>query len=255
MGSLNAMIKQAKSWVGCRESDGTFRKILDAYNSIRPLPRGYKMQDDDSWCAAFVSACAQVSGNITIFPAECSVQRMKEKSRDMGIYHDGMDCRQGDILFYDWDGNGWADHTGIVVETSGSWIKVIEGNKSDAVGYRQVTIGVDYVEGFARPNYMMDASVQSIDEVAQAVIRGDYGDGVERKKNLESTGYNYNTVQTLVNAILAGQTVAKTYYTIRHGDTLSDIAEDYGSTVTDICKWNSIDDPNKIYVGDKIRVK
>lgn len=42
---------------------------------------------------------------------------------------------------------------------------------------------------------------KSIDEVAEAVIRGDYGNGADRKARLESEGYNYSEVQARVNAL------------------------------------------------------
>lgn len=29
--------------------------IVDAYNSIKPLPRGYKLKMSDAWCAGTVS--------------------------------------------------------------------------------------------------------------------------------------------------------------------------------------------------------
>lgn len=40
--------------------------------------------------------------------------------------------------------------------------------------------------------------------VANKVIRGEYGNGAERKRKLESEGYDYNEVQKLVNQILRG---------------------------------------------------
>lgn len=43
---------------------------------------------------------------------------------------------------------------------------------------------------------------KSIDEVAKAVIRGDYGNGSERKKKLEAEGYSYAQVQRRVNQLL-----------------------------------------------------
>lgn len=42
---------------------------------------------------------------------------------------------------------------------------------------------------------------KSITEVAQAVIRGDYGNGADRKAKLESEGYNYSEVQAKVNEL------------------------------------------------------
>lgn len=40
--------------------------------------------------------------------------------------------------------------------------------------------------------------------IANKVIRGEYGNGAERKRRLESEGYSYNEVQKLVNQILRG---------------------------------------------------
>lgn len=39
----------------------------------------------------------------------------------------------------------------------------------------------------------------TIDEVAEKVIRGDYGNGDARRANIEKAGYNYSAVQDLVN--------------------------------------------------------
>lgn len=47
----------------------------------------------------------------------------------------------------------------------------------------------------------------------------------------------------------------KVYYTVKKGDTLSDIAKLYKTTVDKLVKLNSIKNPNVISVGQKIRVK
>ena len=47
----------------------------------------------------------------------------------------------------------------------------------------------------------------------------------------------------------------KVYYTIKKGDTLSKIASTYKTTATKIASLNTIKNPNKISVGQKIRVK
>ena len=48
---------------------------------------------------------------------------------------------------------------------------------------------------------------------------------------------------------------SKQYYTIKYGDTLSGIAAKYGTSVSQLCSWNGIKNANKIYAGQKIRVK
>lgn len=45
------------------------------------------------------------------------------------------------------------------------------------------------------------------------------------------------------------------YYTIRSGDTLSGIAQKFGTTVSALAKLNNISDPDQIYAGSSIRIK
>ena len=48
--------------------------------------------------------------------------------------------------------------------------------------------------------------------------------------------------------------VKYTIYTVKKGDTLSKIAKTYRTSVSKLQKDNGIKDPNKIYVGQKIRI-
>ena len=43
---------------------------------------------------------------------------------------------------------------------------------------------------------------KSIDEVAREVIAGKWGNNPERKRRLESAGYDYNAVQKRVNQLM-----------------------------------------------------
>lgn len=45
------------------------------------------------------------------------------------------------------------------------------------------------------------------------------------------------------------------YYSIKKGDTLYSIARKYNTTMQQICNWNNIKNPDKIFLGQKIRVK
>ena len=89
-------------------------------------------------------------------------------------------------------------------------------------------------------------------EIAKEVIAGKWGNDEDRKKRLTAAGYDYEAVQALVNKTLAGN---KVYYTIKSGDTLSEIAEKYNTTVNQLVSWNGIKNPNLIYPGQKLRVK
>lgn len=96
---------------------------------------------------------------------------------------------------------------------------------------------------------------KSVATLADEVIAGKWGTGKDRQQRLTAAGYDYNAVQKAVNAKLAAKKPAAVYYTVRRGDTLSGIARRYGTTVAAIQKLSGIKNPNKIYVGQKIRIK
>lgn len=98
-------------------------------------------------------------------------------------------------------------------------------------------------------------NLKSVSVVAQEVIDGKWGTGSDRKSKLTAAGYNYNEVQSKVNEILSKKTASKTVtYTVKKGDTLSGIAAKYGTTYQKIAKDNGIKDPNKIAVGQKLKI-
>jgi len=45
------------------------------------------------------------------------------------------------------------------------------------------------------------------------------------------------------------------YHTVKSGDTVSGLAVKYGSTQKQIVSWNKLASADKIYVGQKLRVK
>ena len=50
-----------------------------------------------------------------------------------------------------------------------------------------------------RVNELLSEDKKSIDEIANEVIRGEWGNGEERKKRLRDAGYDYDAVQKRVN--------------------------------------------------------
>lgn len=95
---------------------------------------------------------------------------------------------------------------------------------------------------------------KSNEEIANEVINGAWGNGEDRKKRLTDAGYNYTVVQAIVNKKMADKNQS-VYYVVKRGDTLSGIASKYGTTYQQLAKINGIANPNKIYPGQKIRVK
>ena len=163
MRNIDLVLNQAKSWIGLNEKDGSHKQIIDVYNNHLPRARGYKVKYSDNWCATFVSACA-IKANLTdIIPLECSCGEMIELAKQMNIWNeDGKRSPNvGDIIMYDWDKkDGWPEHVGIVESVSGSTITVIEGNKSDAVGRRTVSVGSTSIRGYVQPKYSGATTIQ-----------------------------------------------------------------------------------------------
>ena len=145
----------ARSLVGLKESDGSHRRVIDAYNSIRPLPRGYQMGDTDPWCAAFVSAVGQLCGLTALLLPECSCPAMTALYRKAGRWQgrEGANPAPGDVVMYDWDGDGVPEHTGLLLSRSGDMLEVAEGNLADAVGIRRIDRKNPAILGFCLPDY------------------------------------------------------------------------------------------------------
>ncbi len=155
------VVSIAESYLHYNESNGSHRTIIDGYNAVKPLPRSYAVTYNDAWCATFVSFVSIKAGLTDIMPRECGCGAMIELYQKLGrwVENDAYVPKAGDIIMYDWDDNGVGDctgypeHVGIVVSVSGSSIKIIEGNKSDSVEYRTITVNARYIRGYCIPNY------------------------------------------------------------------------------------------------------
>ena len=112
--------------------------------------------------------------------------------------------------------------------------------------------GYDYDKVQDKVNSILSIPKKSIETLAREVIEGKWGNGTERKNKLEKAGYDYNKVQDKVNELLESKN-SKTY-TVKSGDTLSEIAEKYNTTVSKIVKDNNIENANLIYPGQKLKI-
>ena len=93
----------------------------------------------------------------------------------------------------------------------------------------------------------------SNEEIAKKVKAGEYGNYPERKERLEAEGYDYETIQKIVNQSYISNPAYQTY-TVKSGDTLSGIAAKYGTTYQEIAKDNGIDNPSIIYPGQVLKI-
>lgn len=109
-------------------------------------------------------------------------------------------------------------------------------------GYRASTVTPPQTDG------------KSIEELANEVIKGLWGNGDTRKNRLTQAGYNYNEVQARVNQKLNNTSSKVITYTVKAGDTLSGIASKYDTTYQKIAEYNNISNPNLIYPNQKIKI-
>lgn len=164
MSSRKEFVNTAVSYIGCKESDGSHRPIIDIYNDHKPLARNYAVKYSDPWCATFVSAMAILCSLTDIIPTECGCGQMIELFQQLDEWqeNDAYIPQPGDVIFYDWDdgGNyantdctGWPEHVGIVESISGSSFKVVEGNISNSVGRRTMEVNGRYIRGYGIPKF------------------------------------------------------------------------------------------------------
>lgn len=224
MRSRTKVVNTVNSFLGLKESDGSYKKIIDIYNDFKgKLPRGTKMQYDWAWCGCTYSAVAILLGYTDIMPIEISCNELIKKAKEMGCWteNDGYVPLPGDGIIYDWqdngvgDNTGWPDHVGIItsVNKDAGYFVVTEGNYNDEVKKRTISINGRYIRGFITPKFDTNtvsskpktpatSAGKDITTIAREVIAGEWGNMPNRQKLLEKAGYNYEEVRKKVNVIL-----------------------------------------------------
>lgn len=150
---IQKLLNKAISYLGAKEPTGD-DQFIEYYNKIT----GAKFALNVPWCAIFVTVIARLVGVATsIIPnfASCDlgVKWFKDKKRyELSKAYGGTYTpKPGDVIFYSskYTQND-STHTGYVVEITGVKVKAIEGNKSDAVGYRTLSLTNSYIIGYGR---------------------------------------------------------------------------------------------------------
>lgn len=136
-------------------------------------------------------------------------------------------------------------------------INGVYGNGSDRTN-ALIAMGYDPGKVQERVNAILKENAtpsKSIAQVAEDVIAGKYGNGSDRRNKLAAEGFDPDAVQAEVNRQLKASSITVQYYKVQPGDTLSGIAQQFGTTVDRLVQLNRITNKNLIYVGQKIRVK
>ena len=59
----------------------------------------------------------------------------------------------GDAIFFDWDGDGSADHVGLVIGTDGERVYTVEGNSGDACKIKSYPVNYSCIKGYGLMNW------------------------------------------------------------------------------------------------------
>jgi hypothetical protein len=116
----------------------------------------YGFSEHVAWCACFVSWCAKQCGYIDtgIIPLFSWCPTGAQWFIDRGQWQDNTYTPSpGDIIFFDWQQDGEADHVGIVESVVNGMVNTIEGNTSDSVARRSYELGSIKIYGFGIPKY------------------------------------------------------------------------------------------------------
>ena len=145
------MIELANRYKGHVKGDPAINMLIDVYNTLKSLPcglpRGYKAQYTDKYCAEFVTAIARMCQYTDTFPNECGAMEMWQKCIQMGI--NVSKPEPGALIFFSYS------HVGLVMEVSNNGqILTIEGNVSGGkVENKLRQIGDADIIGYALPVY------------------------------------------------------------------------------------------------------
>lgn len=115
------------------------------------------------FCAMFASWCLTDDDGASVIPGGdfAYVPYGINAARSAGQLVAPSNAAPGDLICFDWDGDGVADHVGLVEANYGSWVQTIEGNTSSgAAGSQSNGGGVwrrtrdwDSVCAVIRPSY------------------------------------------------------------------------------------------------------
>ena len=154
------VLAAAAAMVGVRGGSAEHQRLVNDYNSVRPLPVGYAVKNTDDWCDIFTTVIFQREGLSDLIGRECGVERHIHIFQRLGIWNeDGNSTPSaGDIITFNWDkdtqqNDGWADHIGIVEKVENGIIHTIEGNSNNVVKRNTYRIGHGNIRGFASPRY------------------------------------------------------------------------------------------------------
>ena len=149
------MISKAKSFLGASESNGKAQAlVMRPYNKLTGRSLNVKTCP---WCQIFIVSCEYQSKSVKAGYCKSSgcLQALNWYKKKKRFKKRGVTPSIAWQVFYDFKGKGKPTHTGLIVKVNKSkkTITVIEGNKSNKVAYRTISISSKYILGYGLPYY------------------------------------------------------------------------------------------------------
>ena len=122
----------------------------------QPYWSWYGFDSRVEWCACFVSWCADQCGYIEsgLVPKFAGCVDGANWFKSHNQWHDrNYEPKAGDIIFFDWGGDGITDHVGIVEKCENGTVYTVEGNSGDACKQRTYAVGSSSIYGYGIPAY------------------------------------------------------------------------------------------------------
>ncbi len=120
-GTADKVLAIAAKEVGVREIPGAANVVDRPYNI------------NDLWCASFATWVWEQAGYDIKWTNKNYVPSIWADANSLDLAAPVTDARPGDMIIFDWQGDGSPDHIGIVESVTGDTITAIEGNSDDAV--------------------------------------------------------------------------------------------------------------------------
>ena len=150
------LLKIAETQLGYTESQRNFDAVLDEngdgytlkgwtrYGAWYGIPYG-------DWCAMFISFCLNYADiPESAIPYDCATTTWIDSLSDRGMYASAgsYDPKPGDLIFFDWEGDGRSDHVGIVWAVNPNSITTIEGNHTISVELFDYDLSDGHIQGY-----------------------------------------------------------------------------------------------------------
>ena len=166
--ALEAFVNKAVAELGTKPDDSGVTKYGQWYQDNVD---GSQKFNTAAWCAMFLSWCANqagVSKSTVGYYAACSYWQDQFFVAN-GTWHaaSGYTPARGDLIFFDYTGDGKANHNGVVESVSDTQVVAIEGNVDKEVKRCTYAINDSTIVGYGKPDYSKNAENVAADQQAQ----------------------------------------------------------------------------------------